>query len=366
MFTINRQVLAREFALLQTVAEKKGTIPILSSIKVECQGDLTVLTGTDLDATIISKVESSGEAWAGCVPLRQLFSLVKLLDGENLEFSERPNGRLEIKSGQSKHLIPFEPIERFPEVAIPKEQGVSLDGAVLGAMVKATAFWIRPSEDGLKATEWKQTGLSLRSDEKSLEVMSFRRTAAAIATLSASLPKFNVIIPRQAVSALSYFNEDLQMIVTENQVAFIGATRTLSARILEGEFPAWRTFLPTYEHRVEVPETFTDTIKRVSVTTEGQRATFEVLKLTIAKDSLKLESRGGDNGQSEEILPTTSTLNGKTVAIGIHGNQTVEALSRSDCNITCEFVDGTQPMIFTPANKDFELCYLTMPCRLEW
>lgn len=365
MFTINRGALAAELALLQSVAEKKRTIPILSCVKIECAGKSVTLTATDLDVTLITTVDSEGESWSGCVPLRQIYLLVKLLDGEHVELSEQSNQRLQIKSGSAKHLLPFTPIESFPEARVPKGHGMQIDGVILGAMIKATAFWIRPMEDGLKESEIKQTGLSVRSNGESLEVMSFRRTACAIATLPMKIPTFNMIIPRQAVAALEYLNEDLKMISGENQITFIGSTRTLCARILAGEFPAWRTFLPKYEHKVEIPESFTSALRRVAVTTREGRI-WEVLKLTISKETLKLESRGGDSGQSEEVLPVTSTLNGASVEIGINGQQMAEALNRSSYNITCAFVDGEQPMIFTPASKDFELCYLTMPCRLNF
>jgi DNA polymerase sliding clamp subunit (PCNA homolog) len=365
MFVINRAALAAELALLQTVAERKNTIPALENVKIECRGDVTVLTATDLDATIVSKVESSGEPWSGCVPLRQLHSLVKLLEGESTELAEQKNGRLQIKSGQSKHLLPITETKNFPETDIPKGEGFEIDGNMLGTMIKATAFWIRPNTGFLIASEQKQTGLSVRSDGQNLEVMSFKGSAAAIATLPLKTPKFNAVITRQSVAALAYLNEELTVISSEAKIVFQGAARTLISPVLTGEFPAWRTFLPKYEHKVEVPDAFTDTIKRVSVTTT-ERSAWEVLKLTIAKESLKLESRGGDNGQSEEVLTTTSTLNGDTVSIGINGNQILEALSKSEGNVTCEFVDGSQPMIFTPANKDFELCYLTMPCRLDF
>ena len=47
-FTISRADLVRELNLSQGVVEKKTTIPILSNVLVEANGDRIVLTATDL------------------------------------------------------------------------------------------------------------------------------------------------------------------------------------------------------------------------------------------------------------------------------------------------------------------------------
>lgn len=366
MFTINRKVLASELGLLQTVAERKGTIPILAFVKVECQGDATVLTATDLDATIVSTVESAGEAWSGCVSLRQLYSLIRLMDADLIQFTERANQRIEVKDGDSKHLLPFEPADRFPAFDMPKGLPVRVDAEILARMIGSTSFWVRPYSDDLKANEMKQTGLSVRSNGHEVEVFAFNRTCGAIATLTQETAEFNTIIPKQAAAALKGFSGEVEIVCGENLSAFIAPTRTLVTRHQEGSFPPWRTFLPAEREKIEIPETFKDTVQRVSVTTNSSSGFFEVLKLTLSKDAIKLQSRGGDDGQSEEIVATTSTLNGKSVEIGVNGKHIIEALSAANTNVTCEFLDGAQPLLFLPANKDFELCYLTMPCRLDW
>ena len=51
-FTVSRADLVRELNLSQGVVEKKTTIPILSNVLVEADGNRIVLTATDLELGI--------------------------------------------------------------------------------------------------------------------------------------------------------------------------------------------------------------------------------------------------------------------------------------------------------------------------
>ena len=68
-FTVSRADLVRELNLSQGVVEKKTTIPILSNVLVEADGDRIHLTATDLELGIrcscAARVKKSG---APCGP----------------------------------------------------------------------------------------------------------------------------------------------------------------------------------------------------------------------------------------------------------------------------------------------------------
>ena len=68
-FTVSRADLVRELNLSQGVVEKKTTIPSLSNVLVEADGDKIVLTATDLELGIRvscpARVKKSG---GGTIP----------------------------------------------------------------------------------------------------------------------------------------------------------------------------------------------------------------------------------------------------------------------------------------------------------
>src|SRR5499427_9902361 len=79
-FTVSKSDLVRELNLSQGVVEKKTTIPILSNVLVEADGDRILLTATDLELGIrcscAARVQKPG---AGTIPARRLLDYVRLL-----------------------------------------------------------------------------------------------------------------------------------------------------------------------------------------------------------------------------------------------------------------------------------------------
>jgi DNA polymerase III sliding clamp (beta) subunit (PCNA family) len=76
-FTVSKAELVRELSLSQGVVEKKTTIPILSNVLMEANGDRITLTATDLELGIRcscpARVKKEG---AGTVPARKLLDYV--------------------------------------------------------------------------------------------------------------------------------------------------------------------------------------------------------------------------------------------------------------------------------------------------
>ena len=60
-FTVSKSDLVRELSLSQGVVEKKTTIPILSNVLLEADGDRIVLTATDLELGIRCSCPAQGD-----------------------------------------------------------------------------------------------------------------------------------------------------------------------------------------------------------------------------------------------------------------------------------------------------------------
>ena len=85
-FTVSKADLVRELSLSQGVVEKKTTIPILSNVLLEAEGDRIILTATDLELGIRcscpAKVKKEG---AGTIPARKLAGLCAAASGRRAE-----------------------------------------------------------------------------------------------------------------------------------------------------------------------------------------------------------------------------------------------------------------------------------------
>lgn len=359
-FTVPRKPLAAELALLQTVSERKATIPVLSTVMLGLVGDTLTLTATGLDATLITEIQASGDSYGGCVPSQSLHDLVRLLEGDEVRFTPKSNQRLELSAGKSRHLLPVAPIAEFPRIERPSGEGFSLPLAPLTGAIKATAFSMLDPHFSLKPDELRFTGLSLRKIGDHLEVMATRKFVTAIAEIALDVPEFSVVLPPQSVDALARMEgESVHVRHNESLAEFTAGNRTVVARQLTGQFPQWRQFVPEYQYQMKISsERLAAAVRRASITSET-----DPLKATFAGDTLTVETQDGNHGQSQEPVTVTSNLNGDAISLGVFGDQILSVLAQCEGEIECSVVSEKHPLLIRP---DSQRNYIITPVRLKW
>ena len=95
--TIERAALLRALNHVQSVVERRNTIPILSNVLVRANAGAIKLTATDLDVEVIESVPADvAQDGATTVPAHIMYEIVrKLPDGAQLEIEQGPDeGRL--------------------------------------------------------------------------------------------------------------------------------------------------------------------------------------------------------------------------------------------------------------------------------
>src|SRR6202142_4255453 len=146
-FTVSKADLMRELNLSQGVVEKKTTIPILSNVLLEADGDRIVLTATDLELGIRcscpARVKKAG---GGTIPARRLLDYVRLLGDGDVQIKVQENHWANLVSGRSKTRIAGMSRESFPE--LPKMPAVlaEIPIGVLASMIAKTIFAISTEE----------------------------------------------------------------------------------------------------------------------------------------------------------------------------------------------------------------------------
>src|SRR5450755_3562377 len=146
-FTVSRADLVRELNLSQGVVEKKTTIPILSNILVEAEGDRIVLTATDLELGIrcscAARVKKAG---AGTIPARRLLDYVRLLPDSDVQVKVGDNHWANLVCGRSKTRIAGMSRDSFPELPEMPEMLAEIPIGVLSSMIGKTVFAISSEE----------------------------------------------------------------------------------------------------------------------------------------------------------------------------------------------------------------------------
>ena len=159
-FTIERATLLKTLSHVQSIVEKRNTIPVLSNVRIEAMGDGISFKATDMDTEITEITDAKiAETGATTAPAHMLYDIVrKLNDGSEVELTfPDEKGQLSIASGRSKFSLSTIAVEDFPVISgdsLPinftmskeelKEMLESLDENILRAkgMVKGKEGWL--------------------------------------------------------------------------------------------------------------------------------------------------------------------------------------------------------------------------------
>lgn len=367
-FTVNRKLLLNELALPQTVAEVKSTMPALAYVKFEFDGERLVLTATNIDVSVITEIQAQGEPWAGCLPSAQLYALVKLLTDETITFTLK-DGPMEVRAGRARHKLPMLEIGEFPVIEVVGDDGFNLSLPLLTRMIEATAFSALPLVDHLKPSDMKFTGVSIRAAGGKLEIAASQKVITGVAESDVAAPDFSVLIPQQAATAIRKLDgETVTIRHSENLAQLTAGSRSVIARQLMGEFPQWRQFIPELPWAVTMDGgELRSAIQRATITMGVDNAVgYEPMKATFERESVLIETRGGDKGKSDEVVGTQSNMNGDALSIGFINGQVLSVLGQCGESVVCHLAAWDKPMMFKPVVEGMELTFIVMPVGVKW
>ena len=152
--TIERAALLKALAHVQSVVERRNTIPILSNVLITAQKGRLSLAATDMDLAITESVEASAaKAGSTTAPAHTLYEIVrKLPEGAQVEL-DHPGGDapLALRAGRFATSLMVLPADDFPSMTagslphsfrLPAQTlraNLEAERAKLGAWVEAGA-----------------------------------------------------------------------------------------------------------------------------------------------------------------------------------------------------------------------------------
>src|SRR5271170_5898761 len=149
--TVERGALLKALGHVQSVVERRNTIPILSNVMLEAAKGQLKLTATDLDIEIVESIPSDVlRNGAATAPAHMLYDIVrKMPEGAQVqaELIAGDSGRLSVSAGSVRFELACLPQEDFPQMAagaLPYR--FRLSAADLKQLIDKTRFAISTEE----------------------------------------------------------------------------------------------------------------------------------------------------------------------------------------------------------------------------
>jgi len=368
-FSVSKADLVRELGLTQGVVEKKTTIPILSNILIETDGDQVWLTATDLELGIRcacpARIKKEG---AGTIPARRLLDYVRLLPDADVQVKLGENQWASFVCGRSRTRIAGMSRESFPELPQMPEVLAQIPLTVLSQMISNTIFAISAEE-----SRFTLNGALLILNDTGLVMVATDGHRLALVEKRVSLPgltgAYRALLPKKAMSEIQKLASDdptkqIEFSGNDNHLFFRIDKRLLLSRKLTGNFPDYERVLPKEHPHVLViqREEFKSAIERVAqFADERSRA----VRVQVLKDELKIHSSISETGESEETIPVD--YSGDMVEIGFNAQYLLEFLRSVDqSEIEFHFKDANSAGELRPHGGAPEAVYryVVMPMRI--
>ena len=373
-FEMDRESFLKALQRVQSVVDRKNTIPILSHLLIEAADDRVTFSATDLEVGIRLQlpahvIKSSKVA----VPAKSLYEIVRELPSESLvRFQIFDNFWIELLAGKSVFKLVGQDADEFPQLPrVDTKKSFKLTSNRFAEMIDHTIFAVSNDQ-----TRYDLSGVYLEQVKSKAKV--FLRMVATdghrLSMMDQELEETRdlhldqgVILPRKGLSELRRMlgeEESFYCSLMENNAVFWTSSEQvqLFMRLLDGEFPDYTPVIPqNNDKRVMVRrESLLNSLKRISVLSlEHSRS----VKFLFEGGKLQLSSSNPQLGEAKEDVDID--YGGDKIEIGFNAGYFIDILNAMDDqdNIVVEMTDVLSPSVVKGTKFDGSL-NIVMPMQL--
>jgi DNA polymerase-3 subunit beta len=366
--TIERATLLKGLSHVQSVVERRNTIPILSNVLIDAGDGVLKLMATDLDLQINESIPAEVEQpGATTVSAHTLFDIArKLPEGSQVSLSAA-DGKMTIVAGRARFQLGTLPRDDFPVIA-EGELPVSfeLPAETLKQIIDKTRFAISTEE-----TRYYLNGIFWHVADDGQPVLKAAATDGhRLARVTLPRPDGaegmpDIIIPRKCIAELRKLLDEIDgsvgVSLSPSKIRFDLGQALLTSKLIDGTFPDYSRVIPTGNDKILKidPRSFEEGVDRVStIATEKTRA----VKMALDRDKITLSVTSPENGTAAEEVSGDYSAAG--FEIGFNSRYLLDILGQIEGDsVEVHLADASAPTLIRENDKAAAL-YVLMPMRV--
>ncbi|MDE0973975.1 MAG: DNA polymerase III subunit beta [Candidatus Nanopelagicales bacterium] len=368
---VERDALAQAVTWAARTLPSRPSMPVLSGVMLIAEKDSLTLSSFDyeisarvqLDIDVIEpgKVLVSGRLLADITKALPAVPVVLKLEGN----------RVLIECGRSLFTLPTLPVEDYPALPDMPTTAGSVDGDIFSEAVAQVAI-----AAGKDDTIPVLTGIRVEIDGSHVTLAATDRYRLAVRTFpwspTTTSPELNTLVPARilADAAKSMGSaKTVELAIApdgEKLIGFEAEGMRTTTRLLDGEFPKYRSLLPNESSTTAVVDTIelVNAVKRVALVAERNTP----IRMHFTHGEINMRAGSGDDAQANEVLEVD--VDGDPIEIAFNPGYLLDGLHAIDApKARFSFTVATKPVVITGMtneNNDYEADYryLLMPVRL--
>lgn len=365
-FKIKRLKLLNALAKATKAVSIRSPLPVLTGIKFDLQDDCLILTGSDSDITIQTRIEKNEDLTiyqTGGVVLnsRYILDIVRKIDSEEIKIEIIDGSLTRISGSNSKFDLNGSDVLDYPRIDLSQTgTKVLLNSFTLKDIISQTKF--APSDKEHKPI---LTGINFKANNNQLECTATDsyRLAKKVVSLDEGV-NFNITIPQKSLDEISKTiekDEMIEMYVSDRKVLYVFDNNIIQTRLIDGSFPDTNRLIPDhFDYELDLDTHYLlNAIDRVSLLTNEQN---NIIKLDMDNEKVILSSYMQEIGSVEEILDK-SFYKGNPLSISFSSKYVTDAIkSFNDTKIKILFTGEMKPFIIKEFDHD-DVIQLVLPVR---
>ncbi|MEN8122002.1 MAG: DNA polymerase III subunit beta [Bacteroidota bacterium] len=357
-FVISSTELLSHLSSISKVISGKHTLPILDNFLFKLEGSELIITATDLETTMITRIELDNVEGEGVLALeaRRLTNMLKEFPEQPLTFeADMESMHVDILTENGKFSIVGQNGEDFPQLPALQEENsnsMKISSEMLAIGVSKTIFAtaddeLRPVMNGV-FIDIKENDITFVASD-SHKLVRYRRSDinAGIET------KF--ILPKKPAALLKGIlpmdDTEIELQTDSNNAFFTINGSQLISRLVEGEYPSYDSVIPADSpNKVVVDRVkLNNTIKRVAVFS-NQASNLIKLKLSVNEMLVSAQDIDFSISAYEKLK---CQYDGDEMEIGFKSVFLAEILSNISSNdVVLELLDPSRAGIVVPLEKE--------------
>ncbi|MDN7354265.1 DNA polymerase III subunit beta [Acetobacter senegalensis] len=372
-FSAERATLLKALAHIQSVAEKRNTIPILANVLIHAADGQLSLKATDMEIEVVEVIPATiKREGATTAPAAVLYEIVRKLPDNVLVELDQADGDtpLQLRADRYATRLNVLSVDDFPSMGagdLPCR--FKLNAGVLRSLIDRTRFAISTEE-----TRYYLNGIFFHAADA--DGVPLLRAVATdghrLARVETDLPEGaaempGVIIPRKTVAELRKLidetPEEIEVALSETRVQFTAGSIMLTSKLIDGTFPEYDRVIPRNNNRIlrVGKKDFSDAVARVAAISQERS---RPVKLTLEPGLLTLSASSPEQGVAKEELDDNRiSYDAESLEIGFQARYLNDITDQVEKEVEFAFSDSAAPTIVRDVDSPSAL-YVLMPMRV--
>lgn len=375
-FVVNKRDFVKALGRVQSVADKRSPMPILSNVLIRAEaGGAVHFAATDLllsvTGTMRAEVKRAGSV---ALPARHVFDTVKALPEGEVTLTVEKNHFARIRGAKRRFDLAGMPGEDFPSLPEPgKVSLVAVPAEDLGELIALTAFSM--STDDTRP-HLAAALFEMHDDLLRMVTTDGHRLSKAERSVPGVKAGARLLIPGKAIHELRRLVEEaraekrddgspatisLGAASSQGPVFFHRDGMTMSSKLVDAAFPSYEQVIPTQTDRsVRFSRlALLEALRAVSLVAADRTSG---VKLSVTPGRIVITSENPEIGAGMDEID--ATLTGPEVVIGFNSKYLIEVLSALGGEEAVLDLSGElDPGIVRPADRADYLGVI-MPMRI--